>query len=96
MLSKQSEKDLFCEFTDKEVVLHLKSVDFFKLTNQAEELKKDNDDLEKVNFINSFVSKIDSVRSFGIKGKKRLYVGYSDERKVKNRKEQKKIFFFCC
>ena len=88
LLSKQSEKDLFCEFTDKEVVLHLKSVDFFKLTNQAEELKKDNDDLEKVNFIDSFVSKIDSVRSFGIKGKKRLYVGYSDERKVKNRKEK--------
>ena len=66
LLSKQSEKDLFCEFTDREVVLHLKSVDFFKLTNQAEELKKDNDDLEKVNFIDSFVSKIDSVRSFGI------------------------------
>ena len=88
LLSEHSEKDLFCKYTDNEVILYLHSVDYRKLTNNAEKITKDKSDLKKVEFINHFLAKIDSVRSFGIKGKKRLYVGYADERKVKNRKEK--------
>lgn len=38
--------------------------------------------------LDSFVATIDGVRSFGLKGDKRVYVGYNKERKVENRKDK--------
>ncbi len=40
--------------------------------------------------LNDIISGIDSIKSYGLKGKKRIYVGYNKERKVRDRKEKEK------
>jgi len=40
--------------------------------------------------LNKIVKDIDKIKSYGIKGKKRLFGGYNQERKVRNRKLKEK------
>lgn len=54
-------------------------IDFAKNGEHDEELKK---------FSLKILAEIDSIKSYGLRGKKRLYVGYNNERKVQKRAEK--------
>ena len=73
--------------------VHLKSLDLdkFKLTlnyliNTAKR-KIPHQEIHE-DFFNKIIEKIEDIRSYGIKGGKRIYVDYNKERKVINRKEK--------
>ncbi|MDD4780682.1 MAG: site-specific DNA-methyltransferase [Tissierellia bacterium] len=80
---KFSDKDIFLEITEDSVVIYLYQLDvdaFSKYINSI-----DNDETE---FIVKLIECITSIKSYGIKGKKRVFVDYNKERKVANRKSK--------
>ena len=52
---------------------------------------------ERKNILIEILNTIKSIKSYGLKGNKRLYVGYNKERKVKNRKDkesEREIYYY--
>jgi DNA modification methylase len=87
---KFPKKDFFFQIEGNKVFFNLNKIDLDSFKNCINTL------LEKYNYFpkdnNIFleiIEKIESIRSYGIKGGKRVYVDYNKERKVQNR--QKKI-----
>ncbi len=88
--------DFKVKFTHQSIQIFLNEINFNRLKqlNQklstAHQLDPDNNPMTKI------ISAIEKIGSYGIKGKRRLYVDYNKERKVKNRnqKERKRGQFF--
>ena len=84
-----SNNDFFFKIKDSEINFYLKSI---KLNNFKEhvnhQLKKYKIDVKDTNIFLEIIKKIENIKSYGIKGGKRIYVGYNRERKVQNRKEK--------
>ncbi len=72
------------ELNGQVLTILLRELDFNELENITKQLSKST---QQPIFI-EILEKIDSVKSYGINGKKRNYVDYNQERKVKNRKEK--------
>ncbi|MDE0094436.1 MAG: site-specific DNA-methyltransferase [Gammaproteobacteria bacterium] len=66
--------------------IHLREISWNKLETAITLTKNGNPLYDRI--LDSFVAAIDGVRSFGLKGDKRVYVGYNKERKVTNRKDK--------
>jgi DNA modification methylase len=83
---KYQKKDFFLKTAgDGKVSFYLSSIDMKDFKNFVDELTQ-KFNLEKENVYSEIISQIESIKSYGIKGGKRIYVGYADERKVKQRK----------
>jgi len=102
-LERKFSNDEFSIKTDNEILrVFLKSLDIgkFKITLEKiiELLKSKNPNQEvHTEFFNLIIEKIEDIRSYGIKGKKRVYVTYNDERKVTDRKgkvAKRNIFYY--
>jgi len=87
-------KDCYFSFADSVLTFYYHSVDLDKLKNliknnyhgtRSEET--DSPDPEK-NIFDEIIGHVENNGSYGIKGRKRLFVGYNQERKVKGRKAQ--------
>ena len=72
----------------KRVKLFVNNLDFEKFKIRALEVKASEEKSTIVDIIDDFVSAVDSIGSYGLKGGKRVYVDFNKERKVKNRKEK--------
>jgi len=85
--SSYPKEDIYIEFNDDEVVINLKQLDLpnFKKNIQAL-IKNSNSGLSEL--LNTILTNIEKIKSYGLKGKKRLYIGYNKERKVRDRKEK--------
>jgi DNA modification methylase len=78
--------DFFFYIDENSVILYLKKMDINKFKNTILDLlKKHNLTLENSIF-SIVIKKIEEIGSYGIKGGKRIFVGYNEERKVKERK----------
>ncbi|TRZ64297.1 MAG: site-specific DNA-methyltransferase [Spirochaetia bacterium] len=86
-------EDIHFEIDDDNLVINLRQLDFPAFKNNAG-LVRSNNGLNKV--LDTIVENIENIKSYGLKGSKRLYVGYNKERKVKNRKgkEQKRGLYY--
>jgi len=73
---------------DNEISLFVNSLDFAKFKTRALEVKAGAGAWrpQAGDLIDDCVSALDGVGSYGLKGGKRVYVGFNKERKVKNRK----------
>ncbi len=87
-------RDCYFSLTDSELTFCYKTVDLDKIKALIEEhyLKTKPDEKNtsghgKIIF-DSLIDHVENNRSYGIKGRKRIYVGYNEERKVKGRKAQ--------
>jgi len=81
-------EDIDFELDSDGLIIYLKELDFLKFKKQVEiEIKKTTDQ-ESKNLLHTILEKIEKIKSYGLKGKKRLYVDYNKERKVKNREEK--------
>jgi len=82
ILSESFKKeDMWAEITGENIItLYINQVDFNKLKN----LKSGNKVISKI------IEAIESIRSYGIKGGKRIFVGYDSEKKVANRKQKER------
>jgi len=90
LFSLYPKEDIYFELTNNGIVAYLRELDFFNFKRNILSLaKKSNGDTAKL--LNSILYNVEKIKSYGLKGRKRLYVGYNRERKVKNRKEKEKI-----
>ncbi|MDO8873668.1 MAG: site-specific DNA-methyltransferase [Methanoregula sp.] len=73
------------------VILYLHSIDFEAFKTHINSLLSTTSPefVDKTIFLN-IIEKISTIKSYGIKGGKRVYVTYNDERKVENRKSKVK------
>jgi len=87
-LSFKYSPDIKFEVGKNKIIVRLIALDLasFKQSvqkfNERYELKEDESPFSKV------VKKIEKIGSYGIKGRKRIFVGFDRERKVKNRKQK--------
>jgi DNA modification methylase len=81
-------EDIDFELDSDGLIIYLKELDFLKFKKQVEIEIKKTTDKESKNLLHTILEKIEKIKSYGLKGKKRLYVDYNKERKVKNREEK--------
>lgn len=90
---KYDPADLYFEIYDDKIKIYLRQIDFLEFKKDIETLKSElNDGI----VLTKIFEEIDKIKSYGIKNKKRVYVGYNDEKKVIDRKEkeQKRIIAY--
>ncbi len=80
------------EFDHHTINIFLREINYYELKEHATAI----DEKYNTTILNDILKKIDSIKSYGIKGNKRNYVDYDKERKVKDRKlkEEKRGQFF--
>lgn len=85
--------DIHFKITNDGLVINLHQLDFPAFKNNVE-LVRSNNGFNQV--LDTVVKNIESIKSYGLKSNKRLYIGYNKERKVKNRKgkEQKRGLYY--
>ncbi|MDD5142221.1 site-specific DNA-methyltransferase [Methanoregula sp.] len=86
---KFSKNDFQIEITDDKIILYLHSIDLEAFKTCIHGLLSTTDD-KKVNktLILELVEKISRIRSYGVKGGKRVFAAYNDERKVEDRQSK--------
>lgn len=102
MMREFIRSDFYFEIQDNEKMnFYLRAIDLEKFRNFiGNAIKKYNLDdrysKSKANIFFKIIESIEEIRSYGIKGKKRIYIGYDRERKVKDRehKELRRGFHF--
>ena len=78
--------DLYIMLEDDQPVLYLRQIDLTDLKRKVQyfikqyPLKKD--------LFENLIKEIENIKSYGLKGRKRIFVGYDKERKVKDRKKK--------
>lgn len=80
-------EDIHFEVDHDSLIVNLRQLDFPAFKNNVE-LVRSNNGFNQV--LDMVVKNIENIKSYGLKGSKRLYVGYNKERKVKNRKDKEK------
>jgi DNA modification methylase len=80
-------EDIFFRIADDKLIIFLKQIDFsdflYKLRQYSQKYGE-----ERIIILKEITESIRKIKSYGLKGKKRLYIGYDKERKVKDRKEK--------
>ena len=88
-----SKEDLFFNISDNKIILNVKLVDLNKFKEKILELTNN---LQNNPFI-KIISKLEDIKSYGLKSGKRLYINYNKERKVQGRKnkvKEREIHFY--
>ena len=71
---------MFIQFSNGSIILHLRQIDIKQLKN----LYNTSNNI----ILKQITDTIENIKSYGLKGKKRIFVDYNKERKVKNRKQK--------
>ena len=84
-------RDIYIEISDNELRVYLRSIDLNKLKKMSEDVQTYFGIIsEDENILDKIIEKIETIKSYGLKGGKRLFVGYQKERRVKDRKQKEK------
>jgi DNA modification methylase len=83
-------EDINFESEDDRLVVHLRQLDLLDFKKHILSLARDSS-TDTAELLNTVLYKIENIKSYGLKGRKRLFVGYDRERKVKNRKAKERI-----
>ena len=86
LFNKFPENEITYDLSGNDFTLFLNTVDIDFLSNQIELIKKDSVSKTLIELLDAILENIDSIKSYGLKSNKRVYVGYNQERKVKDRK----------
>jgi len=90
LFSLYPKEDIYFELTNNGIIAYLRELDFFNFKKTILQLARNSNNDDTARLLNLILSNIEKIKSYGLKGRKRLYVGYDRERKVKNRKEKEK------
>jgi DNA modification methylase len=88
LFNKFSKKDIAYDISNDKLTIFLNSLDFEYFKTEIERIKSDGISNSLKIIFDNIALKIDAIKSYGLKGKKRIFVGYDKERKVKGRKEK--------
>jgi len=91
LFSSYPKEDIYFDLISDGVIIYLRELDFFSFKKSIQIATINNIDSDVVNLLNSILYNIEKIKSYGLKGRKRLYVGYNKERKVRNREEKEII-----
>lgn len=93
-----SRKDFFFLVENFKVLFHLNSIDLNAFKKNVRDLMERYEyTTDGKNIFLEIITKIENIKSYGIKGGKRIYVDYYKERKVKNRLQkvrQRGMYFY--
>lgn len=96
LFSSYPREDVFFEIGSGDLIINLRQLDFSDFKKKIQSLIESSD-TEIAQLLKSILFNIEKIKSYGLKGKKRLYVGYNKERKVKGREDKEKergIYFY--
>jgi len=89
--SGYSKSDIYYEIQFPNTIkIYLNQLDFSDFKNKIALKSSFLDDNAKL-LLNNILNEIENIKSYGLKGRKRIYVDYDKERKVKNRKLKESI-----
>lgn len=88
IFNKYNENEITFDINENEFNLFLNCIDFENFKETILYYKSQDISKTLTRLLDDIIQEIDSVKSYGLKGKKRLYVGYDRERKVRGRKEK--------
>lgn len=83
-----SKEDIYLNSTNNEIITNIHAVDLMSLKNYVRTMSNRYALESNSNPFFEIIREIEDIRSYGIKGKKRIYVDYNKERKVKNREQK--------
>ena len=78
--------DFYFTKNENSLIFNLRELDLSFFQNKLNKLLNKYQINEDNNIFLQIIGNIKNIKSYGLKGHKRLYVGYNKERKVKNRK----------
>lgn len=87
--------DIFFKIDNGNLVLYLKQLDLSDFKKKTWYVKKIFP--QKAEIFDSILEEIEKIKSYGLKGRKRIFVGYNKERKVKDREKkelERGIYFY--
>jgi len=85
LFSKYNQEDIRFRYNNESVKIFLNSLNLSNFRSDIYGLIRNNN-FGKNNIFSDILEQIEKIKSYGIQGNKRVYVGYNQERKVKNRK----------
>lgn len=95
LFSLYPKNEIYYEIVNKGLVVNLRQLDFSDFKYNIEKLAKNYNGCFEL--LHRLLKSIVDVKSYGLKGKKRLYIGYNKERKVVDRKKKelkRGIYFY--
>jgi DNA modification methylase len=94
---KFSKNGFRLNISESQIILYLHSLDFTAFEKYITELLDAEDRTINKTLFSDMINEIAKIKSYGIKGKKRLYVTYNNERKVEGRKskvERRGLYYY--
>jgi len=91
LFSSYPKEDVYFELSSDGVIIYLRELDFFSFKMDVQSLVANNPEPDIKSLLNAILVRLERIRSYGLKGRKRVYVGYNKERKVKNREQKEMI-----
>lgn len=94
---KFNNNDVYLGYKKRRIILNIHSLDFNEFKATMKKLQNKYHIPVEGNFFLQIIEKIEKIKSYGIKGKKRIFVDYNKERKVQNRKGKEKergVYFY--
>jgi len=88
IFNNYKDDEISYEISEKEFILFLNSLDYENFKNKINNFKKERISSTLSQLFDNILKEIDLIKSYGLKGKKRIYIGYDRERKVIDRKEK--------
>lgn len=82
------QNEITFDISSGQFTLFLNTIDLIDLEKYINQLKNDNTSVDVISLFDEIYNEINSIKSYGLKNTKRVYIGYNNERKVKNRKEK--------
>ncbi len=83
-------EDIFLDVSPDACLINVREVDMRELRATVGELIEEHDTTGAKMVLREALQAVESIRSYGLKGRKRLFVGYNSERKVRQRQDKEK------
>lgn len=90
LFNKFPENELTYDLSEDQFTLFLNSIDIQLFSKSISQIRSLSHSDTIPTLLDSILDKINSIKSYGLKNNKRVYVGYNKERKVKERKSKEK------
>jgi DNA modification methylase len=86
LFSKFPESELTFDLSDNQLTVFLNTLDIKLFRDEIDKIKSDTNSNGASQLLFTVFNHIESIKSYGFKNNKRVYIGYNKERKVKDRK----------
>lgn len=83
-------EDFYLEIVNDDLLLYLRQLDMLEFRERIKFFLTETGNPQAQEVLGKILQTIENIGSYGLKGRKRLFVEYDKERKVKNRKEKER------